>query len=70
MQPSLLNFLKRQVPGAKYVLSVCTGSWVLAQAGVLDGKRATSNKFLFREIQVCHQCILRTSQNTDGGLRS
>lgn len=29
---------------ASHVLSVCTGSALLAKAGVLDGKRATSNK--------------------------
>ena len=27
-----------------YLLSVCTGSWLLAKAGLLDGKKATSNK--------------------------
>ncbi|KAH8073013.1 class I glutamine amidotransferase-like protein [Cristinia sonorae] len=42
--PSLLSFIKRQAPGATYVLSACTGSWVLAHAGVLRGKRATTNK--------------------------
>ena len=52
IQPSLLEFLKNQVPGAKFVLSTCTGSWALAQAGVLNGKRATSNKALFEEIKV------------------
>ena len=50
--PSLLEFLKKQAPGARYVLSVCTGSWVLAQAGLLRGKRATSNKFLFNIVKV------------------
>ncbi|EJD03100.1 class I glutamine amidotransferase-like protein [Fomitiporia mediterranea MF3/22] len=44
----LLKFLKQQIPGARYVLTVCTGSWVLAGTGALDGKRATTNKFLFR----------------------
>ncbi|TRM63949.1 class I glutamine amidotransferase-like protein [Schizophyllum amplum] len=29
---------------AEYVLTVCTGSWLAARAGVLDGKNATSNK--------------------------
>ncbi|KAL1758374.1 class I glutamine amidotransferase-like protein [Schizophyllum commune] len=28
----------------KYLLTVCTGSWLAARAGALDGKRATSNK--------------------------
>ncbi|KAF8715258.1 Class I glutamine amidotransferase-like protein, partial [Rhizoctonia solani] len=48
---ALTEFLEAQVPGARYVLSVCTGSWVLATLGFLDGKRATTNKFLFNEIK-------------------
>ena len=38
-----LEFLRRQARGAKYVTSVCTGSLVLAAAGLLKGKRATSH---------------------------
>ncbi|KAI4518404.1 class I glutamine amidotransferase-like protein [Schizophyllum commune Loenen D] len=44
----LTDFLVRQIPGAKYVLTVCTGSWILARTGALDGKRATGNKFMFK----------------------
>ncbi|KAI5895404.1 class I glutamine amidotransferase-like protein [Schizophyllum commune H4-8] len=44
----LTDFLVRQLPGAKYVLTVCTGSWILARTGALDGKRATGNKFMFK----------------------
>ena len=36
-----LSFLRQQAAGAKYVTSVCTGSLVLAAAGLLKGKRAT-----------------------------
>lgn len=28
----------------KYILSVCTGSTILARAGILDGRPATTNK--------------------------
>ena len=38
-----LEFLRKQAASAKYVTSVCTGSLVLAAAGLLKGKRATSH---------------------------
>jgi cyclohexyl-isocyanide hydratase len=37
----LIEFVRRCAAGAKYVTSVCTGSLVLAAAGLLKGKRAT-----------------------------
>jgi transcriptional regulator GlxA family with amidase domain len=50
--PGIIDFIRRQARSAKYILSVCTGSWLLADAGVLDGKRVTSNKFAFRSVKV------------------
>jgi len=38
---AVLEFLRRQAKGAKYVTSVCTGSLVLGAAGLLQGRRAT-----------------------------
>src|SRR5260221_6729591 len=39
----VLDFLRRQAEGAKYITSVCTGSLVLGAAGLLRGYRATTH---------------------------
>ncbi|KAJ8515477.1 hypothetical protein ONZ45_g7088 [Pleurotus djamor] len=46
----LLEFIKRQEAGAQFILTVCTGSWILAGTGLLRGKRATSNKSVFKDV--------------------
>jgi putative intracellular protease/amidase len=43
----LLNKIREISNLSKFVLSVCTGSALLAKAGLLDGKKATSNKKAF-----------------------
>ncbi|MBK1841950.1 DJ-1/PfpI family protein [Azospirillum sp. YIM B02556] len=39
----VLDFLRKQATGARYVTSVCTGSLVLGAAGLLKGYRATTH---------------------------
>ena len=44
---ALVDWIARQARGAETTTSVCTGAALLARAGVLDGRRATSNKRAF-----------------------
>jgi len=39
----MLDFLRKQAAGAKYITSVCTGSLVLGAAGLLQGYQATTH---------------------------
>ena len=43
----LINQIKELSQSSDYVLTVCTGSALLAKSGLLNGKKATSNKRAF-----------------------
>jgi transcriptional regulator GlxA family with amidase domain len=45
---ALLDWLVRRAAETEVVTSVCTGAGLLARAGILDGRRATTNKRSFQ----------------------
>lgn len=47
---ALLNYLRDVYPSLQYIISICTGSGLLAQSGLLDRRNATTNKKAWWEI--------------------
>lgn len=43
----VIEFVEKVFPSVKYIISICNGAGVLARAGILDGRRATTNKLLW-----------------------
>lgn len=41
--PNVINWIKNQQAKVEFMTSVCTGALLLAKAGILDGKRATTH---------------------------
>lgn len=41
---AITNFIADRYPSLKYLITICTGAGLAAKSGVLDGRRATTNK--------------------------
>jgi cyclohexyl-isocyanide hydratase len=69
-----LAWVRRQGGGARYVTSVCTGSLILAAAGLLDGYRAASHwawrdmLALFGAQPVAERVVVDRNRITGGGV--
>ena len=50
-EQGLLRWLREQAGSVRRLGSICTGAFVLAQAGLLDGRRATTHWYFSQQLQ-------------------
>ena len=72
----VLAFLRKQAPGAKYITSVCTGSLLLAAAGLMRGYKASTHWLSFDQlaqfgvVPVDERVVIDRNRISGGGVTS
>jgi putative intracellular protease/amidase len=55
--PAVLEWLRRQAAKSAMIIGVCAGAKVVGEAGLLDGKRATTHWFFLKELRDKHPSV-------------
>ena len=55
--PAVLEWLKSQAAKGAMIIGVCAGAKVVGEAGLLDGKRATTHWYFVKELRDKHPAI-------------
>lgn len=64
--PVIQDFIHKQMIGAQFVTSVCTGAFLLAEAGLLSCKKATTYHTAFAELEAYSVQVLSKKVVQDG----
>jgi putative intracellular protease/amidase len=56
--PAVLQWIKSQAARAAIVIGVCAGAKIVGQAGLLDGKRATTHWYFVEELRDKHPALV------------
>ena len=65
--PKIREFVLNQAKNTRYMTSVCTGAFILATAGLLDGKKATTYHTALEELETYHAIAIKQTKVVQDG---